>query len=688
MKAILKKYPFDADCAFIVGLDDLHPEGVDDTEGLDFGKNFRGDFWKRIDALTKAIPEVKITLFTPADWTDRSNFPSGVFWPLRKIYSRRRSYQRGFNLSDERNKGWVKELNTRVIKGNITLAYHGLTHHNDNKKFAASQEFEGLTKNQTETKVDDMLFIADASGLKYVKGFRSPGWGTTVFLNKTLKDRDFLYTANSTDFVSEDLEGKSKGTGLTHQKIIDMTLDNGIPNFTANCYPDQIERAIEIAKKKGIIVVHAHVAPTIFGLKYVDLDFVFHIQKMIQEIRYQTLAHIWFATFDEVAKFVKVRDQIKISHKGNIVSLQNPTKDDIYGFTLTIDNKPFVISLIKAGKTVSIDPIKKDKGEKVSIILTVYNGAHQVIPSLQSLCNQSYPNIEIIVVNDGSTDNTKKVLEDYIKTVKDSRIQVINQKNGGRSNARNNGFEKSSGSIITFCEDDALYDRDYVVNAIKHFDKKDKKLAGVIGPHYVWNKKESINTRVKDVERRRNFYHYKPQSTWFYKRDLFEKIGRFDETLELVEDVAPAILLRQQGYHFDFEPEARWLHKEPANLKNYLRRKFRGGVGMALLQKKNLRRRIVPIPYLFINVLLFIVGLLVLIYTPQFFFVTLLIGIIFLFVIRYQAFTISRKVSDESSPFLIFAIMYEYIWWMATLTGYFYGLRMSVAEINKYLKGR
>lgn len=689
-KITIKRYPFNSDCAFIIGLDDLHPEGIEDEERLDFGKDFDGKFWTRINTLIREIPEIKITLFTPAAWVDRSNFPSGIFWPLRKIYSKRRSYNDGFDLNKSKYRNWVKNVNNLVKKGNIILAYHGLSHHNDNKKYAASQEFPGLSHKETDSRVNEMLHIIKNSGLPFVKGFRSPGWGTTDYLDQALGKNNFLYTANSTDFYSKNLEEKNRGTGIKGQTIIGMTYaKNGIPNFTANCYSDQIERAVDIAKKKGIIVVHGHIAKTIFGIRYVDKHFVSNIQKMVNEIRNQTLAHIWFTSFDEVAEFTLIRDQIKVKTQSkNRIEITNSSDKDIRGLTIVVNNQPFIVPLLKGKGRILLSTNKMTSKKKVSAILTVFNGQDQVIQSLESLCNQSYPNLEIIVVNDGSSDKTKHVLNEYVKKSNDSRIQVLHQKNGGRSNARNNGFKRSTGSIITFCEDDALYDRDYILNAVRHFEQNGQKLAGVIGPHYVWNKNESVNTRVKDVERRRNFYNYKPQSTWFYRRDLFEQVGRFDESLELVEDVAPAILLRRKGYHFLFEPESRWLHKEPPNLKQYLRRKFRGGVGLALLQKKSLRKSIVPIHYILTLILILIAGLSVLILRPLLVVPMLIAGIITLFILRYRDFIISRKVSNESWYFLVFSIFLEYIWWVSTFLGYLKGSTMNPHDIISYLKGR
>ena len=82
----------------------------------------------------------------------------------------------------------------------------------------------------------------------------------------------------------------------------------------------------------------------------------------------------------------------------------------------------------------------------ISIIIPVYNVENYLKQCLDSVINQTYKNTEIICVNDGSTDNSLNILLDYKQ--KDSRIQVINQKNGGLSNARNTGINAANGKYI------------------------------------------------------------------------------------------------------------------------------------------------------------------------------------------------------------------------------------------------
>lgn len=97
----------------------------------------------------------------------------------------------------------------------------------------------------------------------------------------------------------------------------------------------------------------------------------------------------------------------------------------------------------------------------ISVIVPVYNVEKYVGRCLTSITNQSYTNLEIIVVNDGSTDNSLSVCEAY--AAKDNRIKLITQENRGLSGARNTGLKHYSGEYVTFVDSDDWIHRDMVV---------------------------------------------------------------------------------------------------------------------------------------------------------------------------------------------------------------------------------
>lgn len=93
---------------------------------------------------------------------------------------------------------------------------------------------------------------------------------------------------------------------------------------------------------------------------------------------------------------------------------------------------------------------------KVSIIVPIYNSEAHLSRCIDSILAQTYSDFELILVNDGSIDNSGKICEEYAQ--KDSRISVIHTENGGTSSARNIGIEKSRGEYITFVDsDDTIY---------------------------------------------------------------------------------------------------------------------------------------------------------------------------------------------------------------------------------------
>lgn len=88
----------------------------------------------------------------------------------------------------------------------------------------------------------------------------------------------------------------------------------------------------------------------------------------------------------------------------------------------------------------------------ISIIVPVYNVEKYLNKCIDSIINQTYKNIEIILVDDGSTDNSGKICDEYL--LRDSRIKVIHKNNGGLSSARNEGINISSGEYIGFVDSD------------------------------------------------------------------------------------------------------------------------------------------------------------------------------------------------------------------------------------------
>lgn len=102
--------------------------------------------------------------------------------------------------------------------------------------------------------------------------------------------------------------------------------------------------------------------------------------------------------------------------------------------------------------------------KRVSIIIPVYNAANYLEESLNDLLNQTYDNFEIICVNDGSTDDSQRILENYCKN--DCRIRLISQNNKGGGAARNAGYDQACGEYILFLDADDRFERTLLEKAV------------------------------------------------------------------------------------------------------------------------------------------------------------------------------------------------------------------------------
>ena len=96
----------------------------------------------------------------------------------------------------------------------------------------------------------------------------------------------------------------------------------------------------------------------------------------------------------------------------------------------------------------------------VSIIVPVYNVEKYLQDCLESLARQNYPALEIILIDDGSTDSSGKMCDEFAQ--KDPRFKVVHQANGGLSNARNHGIQLAQGEYLTFVDSDDTVATDYV----------------------------------------------------------------------------------------------------------------------------------------------------------------------------------------------------------------------------------
>jgi glycosyltransferase involved in cell wall biosynthesis len=177
---------------------------------------------------------------------------------------------------------------------------------------------------------------------------------------------------------------------------------------------------------------------------------------------------------------------------------------------------------------------------KVSVIIPTYNRAHLIKQSVQSVLEQSYQNFEVIIVDDGSSDNTEKVIRDLGNPEK---IIYRYQENQGRSNARNHALQIATGQYITFLDSDDIYLPNKLQMQVEYLDAQPE-----VGMVYASAICEDESGNSLGFQYHASAHGYIYEQVAFYipvtiilptvmvRREIIEKVGYFDENLNRFED--------------------------------------------------------------------------------------------------------------------------------------------------------
>jgi glycosyltransferase involved in cell wall biosynthesis len=171
---------------------------------------------------------------------------------------------------------------------------------------------------------------------------------------------------------------------------------------------------------------------------------------------------------------------------------------------------------------------------KVSIVLPTYNGSRYLRQSIDSCLKQTYKNIELIIVDDGSTDGTPAIIKSY----KDKRIRYIKHKeNRGLPHSLNTGFTYATGAYLTWTSDDNLYAEKAIEIMLSFL--KDKKLEFVYCDFYLFEKDDFQNQQILKLPEPHNLYFEKQSKVgpcFLYSKKVREVVGDYNPDFVFVED--------------------------------------------------------------------------------------------------------------------------------------------------------
>lgn len=200
---------------------------------------------------------------------------------------------------------------------------------------------------------------------------------------------------------------------------------------------------------------------------------------------------------------------------------------------------------------------KLKKYPLASIVIPAYNEGKNIITTLASLIKLNYPKnkFEIIVINDGSKDNTKALVEGFIAKNKGFDIKLINKKNEGKGAALNDGLAIAKGEFFICLDADSIVTKDALQKILPHFT--DDNIAVVLPllkvdkPKNLWQRMQwleyIINMFYKKLMSNLNCVHVAPGPFSVYRKDVLEKVGGFDEN-NLTEDLEITLRLQSKNY--------------------------------------------------------------------------------------------------------------------------------------------
>lgn len=235
--------------------------------------------------------------------------------------------------------------------------------------------------------------------------------------------------------------------------------------------------------------------------------------------------------------------------------------------------------------------IKKNKKKQknntdplVSIIIPAWNEEVGIIKSIDSLFNNSYKKIEIIVVNDGSTDKTEKVVKRLIRDNKtlDVSIKYYFKKNGGKGSALNHGIDKAGGDIIITMDADSVFEKDVIKNFTKYFIDKD--ISAVVGNVRIANKNNIVGMMQK-LEYIFGFYFKRTHAVLgaeyifggacsAFRREVFEEIGNYCTTNK-AEDIEMSMRTKLFGLKSAYAENAVCWTEGASNIEGLVNQRLR-----------------------------------------------------------------------------------------------------------------
>jgi cellulose synthase/poly-beta-1,6-N-acetylglucosamine synthase-like glycosyltransferase/peptidoglycan/xylan/chitin deacetylase (PgdA/CDA1 family)/spore germination protein YaaH len=316
------------------------------------------------------------------------------------------------------------------------------------------------------------------------------------------------------------------------------------------------------------------------------------LPKIIEELQKRnfelvTISNLLGLQRDQVMPAITAKEQLTARFDGTAFLLMNGLNKTIYylfivGIGLSMMRLLFVAALaLYEWKSRKSFKNQLNYSPSVSVIVPAFNEEKVICRTIDSLLRSDYSNFDIIIVDDGSSDNTyKDVVE---KSGDEPRIRVFTKSNSGKAQTTNYGILQTQAEIIVSLDADTILRPNAIANLVRHF--ADPQIGAIAGNVKVgnriniltyWQALEYITSQ--NLERRAfgllNCISVVPGAIGAWRRELIVKAGGYT-TDTLAEDADLTLSILRMGYKIDYEENAIALTEAPDSVKGFLKQRFR-----------------------------------------------------------------------------------------------------------------
>lgn len=249
---------------------------------------------------------------------------------------------------------------------------------------------------------------------------------------------------------------------------------------------------------------------------------------------------------------------------------------------------------------------KLTKFPRVSVLVPAYNEEKSIVATLKSLINLNYPKekLQIIVINDGSTDRTREKVEEIISKNKDIDMILLNQENQGKAASLNNALKIAKGKFFACLDADSVVDRRSLKKMLYVYQRERNKDLAIVTPALKVGKPKTLIQKLQRLEylvalfvarlmSHLDCIYVAPGPFSLYRRNIIKKLGGFSED-NLTEDMEIAYRVQSHNYQLKQCFDAYVYTTAPANPKQLYKQRnrwFKGGFLNVLLYKKMLMNK-------------------------------------------------------------------------------------------------